>query len=182
MVCICLYSCVPSLAPRVEPWMPFWPLRFFFEKMPVAIVVHLVSVCHLIANPYRLLKRESHHEMETKGMKIRKCTYPWFINNQTIVLPYVHKTMQNIFTVNTIFPGLHIVLPSGICSHTICERLSYTCMPIYILPGHPVRARREGGAERGLLGTGLGGWGSNKRRPWVRMTSASPLPMFFWWV
>ena len=51
-VSMCLYSCVPSLAPRVEPWMPFWPLRFFFEQMPVAIVVHLVSVCHLVANPY----------------------------------------------------------------------------------------------------------------------------------
>ena len=54
----------------------------------------------------RLLKRESHHEMETKGMKIRKCKYSWFINDQTIVIPFVHKTMKNIFKYNQDFPGL----------------------------------------------------------------------------
>ena len=38
-------------------------------------------------------------------------------------------------------------------------------MPIYILPGHPVRARREKGAERGLLGTGWGAGGATNADP-----------------
>ena len=43
-----VYSSVPSLALRVDLFDPC----DFLKKMPVAILVHLVSVCHLTVNPY----------------------------------------------------------------------------------------------------------------------------------